>query len=310
MSNLAQRVIVAVIGIPIVIAIVLLKPLALLTLLVMLGILTVNEFYGLAKAKGYRAQVFVGSIATALVILSFAQFRIASLLKIPSNFLASHDLVVLILILTVIVTLTLELFRNLPNPLNQISITIAGALYIGLGLGSFFGIREFFLLKAGVAAWHDANLSGGADAVPSFANALTIDPGLFCVIILASVWICDSGAYFGGKAFGKHHLFSRVSPNKTWEGAITGGLFAIATWLVAHYFIPGVAAVPLRDCIAFGLIVAIMGQMGDLAKSILKRDAGVKDSSHLIPGHGGVLDRLDSLLFVCPLIYLYLQLFG
>ena len=161
MSNLAQRVIVAVIGIPIVIAIVLLKPLALLTLLVMLGILTVNEFYGLAKAKGYRAQVFVGSIATALVILSFAQFRIASLLKIPSNFLASHDLVVLILILTVIVTLTLELFRNLPNPLNQISITIAGALYIGLGLGSFFGIREFFLLKAGVAAWHDANLSGG-----------------------------------------------------------------------------------------------------------------------------------------------------
>jgi phosphatidate cytidylyltransferase len=123
--------------------------------------------------------------------------------------------------------------------------------------------------------------------------------------VFIAVWMCDSAAYFCGRAWGKHKLFPRVSPNKSWEGAAAGFLAAVGAFMAARslalpYMTPGTAVV----C---GIIVGVFGQAGDLAESLLKRDAGVKDSSALIPGHGGVLDRFDSLLFVSPLVFVYLD---
>lgn len=294
MSNFAQRFIVALIGIPIVYYIVMYKPLALLALMAMLAGLCVHEYYGLAKAKGFLAQDGIGILFTILVVLSFAQFRLNSLFyETELNRFTTFPLLEVILVGAVITVLTAEMFRALPNPFNQSAITLSGIIYIGIGLGAFYGIREYFLVRS-------AN-------PPSPA---IIEPGPFLFTMLAAIWICDSAGYFGGKAMGKNKLFERVSPNKTWEGAAWGLVFAFATFFAARAWIPGLEGLMIRDCIVMGIIVGVFGQIGDLAESMLKRDVGVKDSSHLIPGHGGVLDRLDSILFVSPLTYLYLYAAG
>jgi phosphatidate cytidylyltransferase len=116
----------------------------------------------------------------------------------------------------------------------------------------------------------------------------------------------DSAAYFIGTAIGKHKLFPRVSPNKSWEGAIAGFVFSIITLVVLKSFL--LEFLDWVDIIAFGVIIGIFGQVGDLIESLIKRDAGVKDSSNIIPGHGGIFDRFDSLLFSAPIIFLYLRL--
>lgn len=124
---------------------------------------------------------------------------------------------------------------------------------------------------------------------------------LFCT------WASDTGAYFAGKALGKHKLYPKVSPAKTIEGLVGGLvaaiLVAIATRAAFH------VSITLLDAVAIGSIAALFGTAGDLCESLLKRSVGAKDSSQLIPGHGGVLDRFDAVMFVAPAIYLYVSLF-
>jgi phosphatidate cytidylyltransferase len=124
--------------------------------------------------------------------------------------------------------------------------------------------------------------------------------------VLVSVWICDTAAYGFGLHFGKHPLFKRVSPKKTWEGAIAGFIFAIMTISIFKAF--WLSFLQWYDMFFFGFIVGVLGQISDLIESLFKRDAGVKDSSAILPGHGGFLDRFDSLLLVGPLVYLYMVL--
>jgi phosphatidate cytidylyltransferase len=229
---------------------------------------------------------------TAFIIVSFAHVQ---LLRAGAFFHLHFSiatltiyLLPLIMIAGVIAVFTSELFKGYPNPLVQVSVTLAGATYIGFGLGSFFGIREILF-----------NVNDSSQSA-----------SFFLIMMLASIWICDSAAFFVGKPFGRHKIAESVSPNKSWEGGIAGLVAAIAAWLVARAFIGGFEEVSVSTAIAMGIIVGVFGQIGDFAESMLKRDAGVKDSSTLIPGHGGVLDRIDSILFVAPLTYLYLQLFG
>ena len=290
MSNLTQRILVAAIGIPIVVYICF-QSFSLLGLSLIIALLAVHEFYGLAKAKGFVPQVAIGMALTAAIVLGFAPFR----LHIHSE---TSDLMPLLLIAGVIATMTAEMFRGYPNPIVQISTTLAGAVYVGVGLGGFFGVHEYFFIHAAL---------GSASMATS---EISLQAGYFTVSMLASIWICDSAAYFIGKPFGKHKIAPSISPNKSWEGGIAGLIAAIATWAAARALIPELAGISIVTVFAMGIIVGVLGQIGDFAESLLKRDAGVKDSSSLIPGHGGVLDRIDSILFVAPITYFYLSVFG
>lgn len=126
----------------------------------------------------------------------------------------------------------------------------------------------------------------------------------YIIFIFILIWTCDTMAFFGGKFFGKHKL-SAISPKKTWEGSVTGLFFTVIASYLFYYFSDG--KLTLTDAMAFGLIIGIFSQIGDLFESLFKRKLNVKDSSNIIPGHGGVLDRFDSLIFVAPLIFLYLE---
>jgi len=140
-------------------------------------------------------------------------------------------------------------------------------------------------------------------AIRQFENGLA-----WVVLILVATWSGDTGAYFAGRAFGKNKLFPRVSPKKTWEGAIGGFVLAMAgAVLVAHLGLPEVS---VFHALVLGAIVDSAGVVGDLAESLLKRAYGVKDSGTIMPGHGGILDRVDSLLFSVPAAWVYAALVG
>ena len=127
------------------------------------------------------------------------------------------------------------------------------------------------------------------------------------VIGAAATWICDSFALFGGMRFGKHKLAPLVSPKKTVEGCLCGTLAAGVSGVILYFIFP---YIPLWVCVLTALLASAMGQMGDLAESLVKRMIGVKDFSNLIPGHGGMFDRADSLLFSIPTAYIILHIAG
>jgi len=120
-------------------------------------------------------------------------------------------------------------------------------------------------------------------------------------VALLSTWICDSGAYFVGTSAGRHKLWPRISPNKSWEGAAGGWISGVVLTAV----LTALLGLGWPHGAAIGSLLGIVAPFGDLAVSMLKRQVGVKDSSHLIPGHGGMLDRIDSLLFTVPVVYYY-----
>ncbi|MBK8982586.1 MAG: phosphatidate cytidylyltransferase [Ignavibacteria bacterium] len=125
---------------------------------------------------------------------------------------------------------------------------------------------------------------------------------MIIVFMFILIWTCDSAAYFGGRFFGKRKL-SEISPNKTIEGSVAGFVFTIIVSLILHFIFPD--EINLTDAVVIGILTGIFSQTGDLFESLIKRYCGVKDSSLIIPGHGGILDRFDSLLFVTPAVVIY-----
>lgn len=210
-----------------------------------------------------------------LIIGSFAVMSI--ILNSYYSFVDFYDLMISFVILLAMV----ELFRNKGSAIYNMGATLLGVLYIGLFASSILSVREYFFEYT-----HGAYL---------------------IISILITIWVCDSAAYFGGLSLGKHKLFPRVSPNKSWEGALFGFVFSIIAMLILKPII--LDFLSWSDVILIGLIVGTIGQLGDLIESLLKRDAGVKDSSNIIPGHGGIFDRFDSLLFAAPAVYIYLKYF-
>ena len=170
------------------------------------------------------------------------------------------------------------------KPLVSFSVTVAGAMYAAL-VAYMYPIR-----------YHDY-------AVGALAGTVLV------MFPIAVTWATDTGAYTFGRLLGRHKLIPSVSPSKTVEGAIGGLVVAVlGTWLYIKFLLVPFAQLSLIPVgiVIFGIVVGVVGQIGDLAESLLKRDAGVKDSSKLLPGHGGILDRFDSLLFVLPVAYLLL----
>ena len=128
----------------------------------------------------------------------------------------------------------------------------------------------------------------------------------FYLILIAFLltWMVDTGAYFSGRLFGNKKLAPSISPNKTWEGAIGGTIFTILTAVILHFTLISIGGV--LNAIILGLLISISGQLGDLLESLIKRAANVKDSGNLLPGHGGILDRFDSILFTVPVTYYFM----
>ncbi len=168
-----------------------------------------------------------------------------------------------------------EIFKNENRDPMNIATDIMGIVYIGLPL--------------------------------SMLNDLANNHGMnMALYLFVLIWSCDSFAYFGGRLFGKTPL-SPVSPNKTVEGSLTGLIFTAAVSIAFHFFFP--ESISLSDSVILGILIGLLSQAGDLFESMLKRYCGVKDSSNIIPGHGGVLDRFDSLMFAVPFAYIYLRYF-
>ncbi len=161
-------------------------------------------------------------------------------------------------------------------------------------------------LAAGVARvpWLVFSLAYAALPLALVAQLRGFSGGDWWVVLLLSItWMNDTGAYFAGRAFGRHRLMPRVSPSKTWEGFAGGLLFSLgAAFAVRAIGFPGLT---VPDCLFLGVAAGIVGPSGDLAESSLKRSFGVKDSGKVLPGHGGILDRIDALLFTAPLVYFF-----
>jgi phosphatidate cytidylyltransferase len=199
--------------------------------------------------------------------------------------------------------LLIELFRNRGSAFLNLGSTVLGVFYVSFFFGSLIGLRELFV--AGDFPFHRFFDVHGISIPDEVVAQVYKWGGMTVIALFVSVWVCDSAAYFAGRAFGAHKLFERVSPKKTWEGAVAGVAGAVAAFVAAKFLV--LPYLSVTSAVICGIIVGVIGQLGDLVESLLKRDAGVKDSSALIPGHGGVLDRFDSILFSAPIIYFYLD---
>lgn len=310
MSNLATRVLVAIVGIPLILLLVLAGGFYFFGFIALVSALALHEFYKLARAKGIRPQIWLGLLCGLLVNAVFMHGRIQHALLgtlersgIALPWPSMEQALLIIFLLFIPLFLIVELFRNNGSAIANVTATVFGVSYVSLFLGSLIGVRELFVPADFPVYAHFRIFS---PAVPDDVVA-TIDRwgGYTVLSLFASIWLCDSAAYFAGRAFGRHRLFERVSPHKTWEGAIAGLIFAVAGFVAAKML--ALPYLTYGSAVVCGLIVGVFGQIGDLAESLLKRDAGVKDSSTIIPGHGGVLDRFDSLMFVSPLIFFYLD---
>jgi len=272
LSNLAIRVLVAIVGIPLILLVTYYGKLPFLIFVSIISVLATYEYYELVKRKKSSPLVLIGVISILFIDLIFYFGKIQYL--------------TMFLILIVLLTGLIELFRKPMSfewsAISNLAITLFPIFYIGLSLGTLIGLREMKGLNYFKA-------------------------GVFVISIFAIIWICDTAAYFVGRSLGKRKLYERVSPKKTVEGFIGGLIFAFLSSLLARYLV--LDFLTEFDSAVIAVIVGIFGQLGDLVESLMKRDAGVKDSSSIIPGHGGVFDRFDSLIYVAPLVYLYFVIF-
>jgi phosphatidate cytidylyltransferase len=290
-SNLAQRVAVGVVAIPLILLLCMTGGVFFFVFVAAASAVALHEFYGLARAKAARPLTTLGLLSGFGINLSF--FLSPDRLHPP--------LLVIVLIASVLGFGLCELFHNRGSALINLATTVLGVAYIPLFFGTLIGIRQLFTPAHFPTSLYYA--SGLSD--PNPAATINRWGGYMTIAVFAVIWICDSAAFHVGVASGKHKLFPRVSPQKSWEGAIAGFVFAILAALGAKFV--ALPFLPITGAIFVGVIVGTIGQMGDLAESLLKRDAGVKDSSNLIPGHGGAFDRFDSVLMVSPCVYLYLS---
>ncbi len=240
----------------------------------LLSIFAILEYVSLLKKQNLRPQTGV-ILFFSLVLLAFVFWKygeqIPNSLNSGASVIATDSFFMFILVLVFFVTLTLELLRGDPEQgLINAAVNLFGAVYIG------FMFAYILLLRF-------------------------LPDGLFYVLFALGVtWANDSAAYFVGVLLGKHKLFPRISPKKSIEGYIGG----IAGGLVGAFVLALLFKKPMVPLLIISLFAVIAGQFGDLVESIIKRNAGVKDSGTFLPGHGGILDRLDSVLFAAPVVYL------
>ena len=247
-------------------------------LVILIG--TQYEYYSIIANTGIKPQKVLG-IGAGVLIYTLATLIAAGVIA---------PLVFSFLFLIVPVIMISELYRNEERPFDSLAHTLLPLIYIVLPF-SLFPFLAFNRTGPGALISHPGTV---------FTPALVL---AFFILL----WANDTGAYLAGVTIGKHKLFERISPKKTWEGFFGGVvLTAVAAWLVSQKL----EMVSKHGWIIVALIISVSGTLGDLVESMFKRSGGVKDSGSILPGHGGFLDRFDSVIISFPLVYLYITLFG
>ena len=270
MSIKANRSIVSTLGIPGILLFIWFGGIWFAFFILAVMVLALFEYYQIAKLKNTHPIVWIGLFAS-LFIAYFYYYQP----KIDIIFVFA------IIVAFIMFALFIELFRNKPNPIENFNITVGGILYIPLLIGSLIGIRNFD----------------------------TINTTNFTFALFISVWICDSAAYIAGKKFGNKKIYPRVSPNKTVVGSVSGLIFAFIAYVVMDKIGFIKFDIDVMQITILAIISGVFGQAGDFIESLFKRDAKVKDSGALLLGHGGVLDRFDSLIIASPLVYIFLNIY-
>jgi len=252
-----------------------LSPLSLAGLFLLLTALTVNEFLGIVSLKG-QVQVNRPIVIVGSCYLFFA-FWLNCLTRGGSLVVFAPYLVFLLY------CYIKELYSHHDNPIVNLGVTMLSQIYIVLPL-SLINLLAFgdFACFSGEAPFY---------AIP--------------LAIYIFIWASDTGAYLCGSLLGRHRLFPRISPKKSWEGSIGGALLTVgAAVAVAHFY----GFMNVWQWIGMALVVVVFGTYGDLTESMIKRHLGIKDSGNILPGHGGLLDRLDSMFFAIPAVIVYLYM--
>ncbi len=280
MKNLITRSITGVIFVAAVVTC-FLRPEAMIFLFALVTGLTVWEYTGIVNnLENVAVNRFLSTVAAVYFFLAMAGFCSGI---VPSAVFIPY-------LLTVVYMFISELYTKAPNPINNWAYTMLSQMYIALPF-SMINVLAF---------------RGAGDAV--------IYNYLLPLSIFIYLWTNDTGAYLSGSLFGKHKLFPRVSPGKSWEGSIGGGILVLAVaaflgWYENSGIHEGAVelAMSIPQWMGLGLVVVFFGTWGDLVESLLKRTIGLKDSGNILPGHGGMLDRFDSSLMAIPaaVVYIY-----
>ena len=236
-------------------------------------VLGLYEFYLLAGKKGIKADAAAGYLAAVALFIIF-YFAAPN----PMQYRLDVQSLVLVLLIFITGTLIAATFRGAPfeKMIASVGATILGVLYVVLLGGHLVAVRTGFPQKLS-------------------AHLLSF----FFLVLMGS----DVGAYYVGRAIGRHKLAPKISPGKTWEGVAGGVLAGLALATAAHFWF--FRELPLKWALPLAAVMTTLGILGDLTESALKRGAGAKDAAKILPGHGGALDRLDSLLFNAPLLYYF-----
>lgn len=278
-NNFIQRAITGIIFVGVLIGCILGGPISFSLLFALITALTIHEFgVIISKQPDVEINKPICMLAGVFLFFSFAYLGVMpgqTEILIPYLFL-------------IIYLLVSELYLKKKNPLNNWAYAMMSQIYIAL---------SFAMLN--VLAYHSIGNEG------ELSNYQVQYNPILPLSIFIFTWINDTGAYCTGMLFGKHRLFERISPKKSWEGSIGGGVFSIiAAIVMAHYF----PFMSISIWTGLALTVVIFGTLGDLTESLLKRTIGIKDSGNILPGHGGMLDRFDSTLMAVPaaVVYLYI----
>jgi phosphatidate cytidylyltransferase len=241
---------------------------------------TQYEYYIMLRNAGTAPQLLPG------MVIGLTAYTLSTLI-------ASDRLEVswfLLLILLMSITMIIELYRKQERPFDSLAHTLFSVLYTGLPFSMF-----------PFAAYSRS----GLDSILNHEGIL-FSPGIIVGFFIL-LWAFDTGAYLIGISIGKHRIMERISPRKSWEGFFGGMVISLlAAWFLSGWF----GVVDRKGWLIIALIVSIAGTYGDLLESMLKRSLGVKDSGSVMPGHGGFLDRFDSVIISFPMVYLYIILFG
>jgi phosphatidate cytidylyltransferase len=239
----------------------------------LITILGLWEFYGLISTDDQSPQKIFGTTAGTLIyVMSFIFF---SLREDLPDWLICLPFVIPVPLL--FLSFIIEVFRKKQNPIINVATTVLGIVYIAIPFSLLLAFSE-----------------RGAN---HFLGMPVVLVGYF-----GFTWIYDTGAYLYGKQFGKHKFFERISPKKTWEGTIAGAMITLALACGLSFLHTGL---PLYDWLALAVLVIIFGTLGDLVESLFKRSLNIKDSGTILPGHGGILDRFDTMLISAPFVFLY-----